>query len=251
MFGSEKINFRIISVLRLILPKSGRYVPKKEYHVLSLRLRGKAELLHCGNVSYIDRDDVTYIPAGYDYTINSHEEEEVMVIHFLLDKCTYDFDIHHSAHNDRLRLLFEQLLQCWHDKPIGAVYKNDSLFLSILETVEIQTHSTTDERESGIWRIVEYMKSRFSDSELSIEELAQRAGYCPSHFRRVFREVMGEAPRQYLTKLRVEYATELLKSGYYSVEEISDLCGFSNRKYFSTAYKQYTGVSPSKMRGNV
>ena len=91
------------------------------------------------------------------------------------------------------------------------------------------------------------MHIQLSDHELTIEKLASIAGYCPSYFRRIFKQVTGQSPQDYLIRIRLEHATSLLESGYYNVEQVSLLCGFDSTKYFSTAYKNASGVSPSKI----
>lgn len=52
------------------------------------------------------------------------------------------------------------------------------------------------------------------------------------------------SPLAYINKLKLNYALELLHSGYYTVSEVSDKCGFKNIYYFSTFIKKETGFSP-------
>jgi transcriptional regulator GlxA family with amidase domain len=56
---------------------------------------------------------------------------------------------------------------------------------------------------------------------------------------------MGVSPKEYLINIRVKHAIALLESGYYSVERVSELCGFTGSNYFSTSFKQVVGKSPS------
>ncbi len=249
MFDSERFDFRIISVLRVRMPRSSRFVAGRDYNVLSYRCAGCADIIHDGDSRRLEVGDITYVPSGYEYTINSPAEEDVIVVHFEINnRPPYAFEVHHASPEKRASYLFEQLLKNWYEKPIGAVYRCDSLFLSILEDIEIQTHDINSEREAGIRPIIEYMHRNFADETLSIEALADKAGYSPAYFRRIFREVSGMSPKQYLSRLRIDYATELLKCGYYRVEEVAAQCGFVCPKYFSTVYRTLTGRSPSTVR---
>ena len=46
--------------------------------------------------------------------------------------------------------------------------------------------------------------------------------------------------------LRIEYAKELIHSKYYTISQCAEMSGFSDAKYFSTVFKKYTGIPPSK-----
>ena len=79
--------------------------------------------------------------------------------------------------------------------------------------------------------------------ELSIDSLAKRANVSPAQYRRKFRQIYGESPKQYLDSLRFNYAKSLLETGYFSQKEIAFRCGFSDVVYFRTAFKRENGKS--------
>ncbi len=68
---------------------------------------------------------------------------------------------------------------------------------------------------------------------LSLDEVAQRAGYSRYHFLREFRAAYGETPRAYLTRRRIERAKDLLRSANLTVTEICHMVGFSSLGSFS------------------
>ena len=53
---------------------------------------------------------------------------------------------------------------------------------------------------------------------------------------------------EYINKLRMEKAITLMSSGNYSVNDISVMVGFNTPRYFSTAFKQYTGMTPTQFK---
>lgn len=53
---------------------------------------------------------------------------------------------------------------------------------------------------------------------------------------------------EYINKLRMEKAITLISSGQYSVNEIAAMVGFNTPRYFSTAFKQYTGLTPTQFK---
>ena len=55
----------------------------------------------------------------------------------------------------------------------------------------------------------------------------------------------GKSTTEFIRTYRLKYAAELIKNGYGNLTEISIETGFANQSYFSKAFKDYYGVSPS------
>lgn len=87
----------------------------------------------------------------------------------------------------------------------------------------------------------------FSSPE-GIGALADRLGVSPSHLSREFSRELGLSPVDYLQKLRLEKALELLGSTNLSISEIATACGFSCGNYFDKVFKRYMKISPRKFR---
>lgn len=87
---------------------------------------------------------------------------------------------------------------------------------------------------------------RHAFSPITIEEIAGHVGFSCSYLRQVFKHEYGMPPIRYLNTMRIEYAKELLASGFYTIEEIAIASGFSNVYYFSRVFKEYTGTTPGR-----
>ena len=83
---------------------------------------------------------------------------------------------------------------------------------------------------------------------LTLEQLAAEAGLSPQYFCRVFRQVTGRTPIDYLNYYRIECAAELLCATGDSVTEIALSCGFNDLSYFIRLFRQYKGVSAGQFR---
>jgi AraC-like DNA-binding protein len=77
---------------------------------------------------------------------------------------------------------------------------------------------------------------------------SRRHGVTLTHFRRLFKELTGLSPTQYVIQCRLARATNLLISTDMLVAEIADECGFFNQFYFSKLFKKYYFVSPQEYR---
>lgn len=83
---------------------------------------------------------------------------------------------------------------------------------------------------------------------LSIEEVADRIGLSPVQLSRRFRKTFGMNPSDFIRKLRLDKATELLNQTHLSIEEIAERCGYSSGFYFSRVFSQKMNMSPSHFR---
>jgi len=99
----------------------------------------------------------------------------------------------------------------------------------------------------GISRTIEYMHIHFKE-KISIEKLADASGMSTRSLRRHFKRVNGYSPKEYLIKLRINCACELLGATMMSIDEIAFNTGFNDSNYFSKEFRKITGTTPSKYR---
>ena len=69
-----------------------------------------------------------------------------------------------------------------------------------------------------------------------------------SLFRRIFRQVTGWSPGQYLLECRLRHAEKLLMTSHLRISEISNECGFEDEFHFSRIFKKHRAMSPSRLR---
>ncbi len=86
------------------------------------------------------------------------------------------------------------------------------------------------------------------DEALSLDSLAELAGYSRYHFCRAFRERTGYPPMEYFARLKIQRACELLETTAQSGREISEALGYATPFYFSAVFKRITGQSPTEYR---
>lgn len=80
---------------------------------------------------------------------------------------------------------------------------------------------------------------------LDLDNIADEAFFSKYHFIRLFRKAYGKTPHQYLTKVRIEKAIQLLKTGH-SVSEACYAVGFDSVGSFSSLFKRIVGVTPTE-----
>lgn len=86
------------------------------------------------------------------------------------------------------------------------------------------------------------------DQDLTLAVLGRKAGLSPFHLQRLFKAVIGETPRAYTSRLRVERAAFRLLIHDSSVLDIALECGFQNHETFIRAFRRRFGKSPRDYR---
>ena len=99
----------------------------------------------------------------------------------------------------------------------------------------------------SIRKAVEYIAAHFSEP-LSIQSLASVLQISPSHFSALFSKQMNVGFREYLTRLRVEEAKNLLTATEYPISQIAVFVGYADQSSFTKAFKRITGVTPYQLR---
>jgi AraC family transcriptional regulator len=89
---------------------------------------------------------------------------------------------------------------------------------------------------------------RALDGDVSLEALARRAGWSRFHLHRAFRRVVGETPKQYTQRVRLERAAARLVVSNDSVLRVALAAGFASHEVFARAFRRRFGCSPAKYR---
>jgi AraC-like DNA-binding protein len=95
-------------------------------------------------------------------------------------------------------------------------------------------------------QVLEHVLAHLSDSGYGVEQIAADLGITRIHVNRKLKTETGYSPSTVFKTIRMTQAKRLLLEGRYPVAEIATRCGFSTASYFSTAFKDFFGQSPSE-----
>lgn len=98
-----------------------------------------------------------------------------------------------------------------------------------------------------IRQVVQHLEDHYME-RLSLPQLSRHFGISPSHLSRLFKQETGCNFLQYLTRVRLQIARQLLTNTAASVHEVSRLVGFQSHSYFCTVFKRQFGMSPTEYR---
>ncbi len=104
------------------------------------------------------------------------------------------------------------------------------------------------DRATSISQAKTYINSHFSNSNLSLNEVAAQVNFSPNHFSAVFTSETGENFRDYLVRTRMEQAKKILRTTNLKVAEVAVRCGYNDPHYFSIIFRKNTGLPPQQFR---
>ncbi|WP_159881927.1 helix-turn-helix domain-containing protein [Paenibacillus puerhi] len=98
-----------------------------------------------------------------------------------------------------------------------------------------------------IEQIENYVKEHVSE-DITLKEVANRFSYSPNHLGYLFRENSGESFNDYVVKIRMQMAMNMLKNPQYKIYEVSEQVGYKSLAYFSRMFREHVGMSPGEFR---
>ncbi len=109
--------------------------------------------------------------------------------------------------------------------------------------------STIDARKDAgrLLPVLTHVQTHLND-DLSLEVLAGLASLSASHFHRLFHHIIGETPKQYTQRLRLEQAAYQLKLLNTSILDIAINTGYHSHETFSRAFRRQFGITPKMYR---
>lgn len=125
----------------------------------------------------------------------------------------------------------------------------ESLFNYLLSDWQVRLNSG-QAQEISLQEIVALLK-KSRQEKINLKEIAGEIGMSERSFRNAVHRVCGMSPKDYITKMEMEAAMDLLQTTHKTIAEISTLLNYDNPFYFSRAFKKYYGISPSEARTNV
>lgn len=234
----------------------GMYAGVKNKYVMVINLKGKCEYETNGQTIKLLPGDVCIFPPN---NVRSSKTDEISPWHFISVSFTLKYlDGSDCYMGDLLPMVtrnvhrqvidnFKKISDVWNNKP--TAYKTicrtvvQDILCQIIQINEAVIHNPNH------YAKIEIVKKYISDNytkAISVDELAALVGLSQSHFRKIFREIVGMSATQYAIYLRINKAKDLLLSGSANVSEAAFQSGFKDVFYFSSLFKKITGENPSK-----
>ncbi len=130
--------------------------------------------------------------------------------------------------------------ECWTIYDLKKELKKRlELFLSVMYDAEYNT--------SMMQQILVFIEENVTEN-IDLISVANQFERTPGYISSLFKKSNKKGFNQYLTERRIEIARKLLKESKLSIQEIGEMCGYPNSKYFSVVFRKCMGEPPSDYR---
>ena len=126
------------------------------------------------------------------------------------------------------------ILRKWFTEKIGNACRN-------------MLSKQSERADSQIEAALSYMKENYTNN-ISLDDVSRTINISPYYFSKLFKEETGEGFVEYLTRLRIEKAKELLSETDMPMKEICQEVGYPDPNYFSRIFKKNYGVTPTEYK---
>ena len=233
---------------------------RKDYQLLYIAsgkghffIHGEEKTVSAGNI-------IIYLPdQPQEYVYYRADQTDVYWVHFTGNEVEeilkyYNINLKNNilyiGTSPDYQWLFGQMIQelqlCRprYDELISLQLRN--IFVLISRAImSAKKFSSTSEKEVAF--AMHYFRKNYN-TEISIEEYSESRGLSNCWFIQCFKEITGSSPLQYILKLRISNAQNLLENTDYTITEIANMVGYTNSLYFSRLFHKYIGMSPKEYR---
>lgn len=159
---------------------------------------------------------------------------------------------------DKLKPLFLQMIsECQEAKPffmesVALTLQHILITVARSSAKAFETYQTPEaSADSGVpyefTKAVAYFNEHYAEN-ISIRQYAHELHMSVCWFIKMFKKFASTTPMQYILKIRIQKAKELLENPGFSIAEVAANVGYNDPMYFSRIFKQITGMSPLAYR---
>lgn len=181
--------------------------------------------------------------------ISLSRQPQTIYISFLNNRDLFDpsLRIEFFGHDHLVGAWFSALFEIWNLRPSHY----ERICQGLLHALTARLSGTPEPAAPEQWlqQARFLLDNRFMTIR-SIEEVAEECGVSRNHFAVGFKRAFGQSPLEYLTRRRLNYAANLLRSPYREIKQIARQCGFTDANYFARIFKKRFGCTPSDFKWN-
>ncbi|SDO37682.1 Helix-turn-helix domain-containing protein [Paenibacillus sp. yr247] len=187
---------------------------------------------------------------------------ELKDLHQLFVDKRYHLIMMHEMYLDVLTLLMAELGELSGSRfhyveytNLKALGRHDKLYEQVQATLIDMMENIRGMRNWGTHKTIrnalDNIHQSYMNETLSLRDIALSVGMSPNYFSKCFSEEVGISYSQYINRLRMEKALDLLNDPLFKVYEVAHAIGFSDYTHFAKVFKKKYEFSPTEYRANM
>lgn len=172
---------------------------------------------------------------------------DMEIDHAWLDDTAQELDLFPRARMYRGGLAYSLGLQLYR----ALAQSTPGIEDAAIELLSLFFSGVFDRRPPAWFQRALGLANSIDEQRLSLVSLARETGVHPVHVARSFRRFLRCTFGDYVIKLRIRRALELLPVPEHTIADIAYLCGFADHAHLSRTFKKCTGITPSAYRRNI
>ena len=134
-------------------------------------------------------------------------------------------------------------------KVFASVEDTKQYLKKLLETaIALREKALPGKYDTVLKQAQEYIEEHYHQSDISLNTVAASVNLSPNHFSAIFSQELGETFIEYLTRVRMEKAKELLRTTSKKSTEIAYEVGYKDAHYFGSLFKKTQNCTPKEYR---
>lgn len=245
-------NFLITKIENVVLfrkqKKAEQYLSTLNFNELVFDFSGEYTVYFGDCVLKVLPNTIRFFPIGSvsKYEIERTTLGECIDVFFETDRpisnTAFALDVSEKEH---IGALFKRLFSIWVSKDDGYYFESLSLLYKIFAEIQKRNYLPSD-RYLKIKPAIDEINKDFLNKALSSNYLASLCNISESCLTRAFKKKYGLPIKKYIIQKKINYACELLILNRYSINQIAEMCNFSDVYFFSRQFKSQIGITPSE-----
>jgi len=260
------------------------FLENQHYEAISIGIQKVEQLRHLKNAIidatlaayqfFISGRKGIFVSSAYDlHLLDNHLKKLDKAIELrdiaLIEESYECIEKHFSLHSLNIRHAFKVystvmfLLFKYSDEELDTAidgyeqlacnFENVHTMLEALKELSVRQCETSSNKSPDkiehtiIKQVLEYVNHNFYKA-ITVQSLAEKFFISPNYISTLFKREVGVNFKDYLSKLRIDYACSQLINHEYSIQQVAEKSGYSDYFYFCRIFKSMTGYTPSKYR---
>ncbi len=264
--STEQIgNIRIVQIGETCLDKGASIEEHIQVcHEITLVVSGKGELVADRERNECHAGDIQIVSKGIKHCIVSDNDSRLRYIHFAFDFNEYSSRVLQEFYGQCKNVLLQDdgnisrilnmLVNEYASSADFTDIMKESLVKAALVLIWRRVNSKTSAYRpiisdkpigSTVYNIIKYIDNNINE-KLTVSRIAKKFSYSDEYISRLFKKKTGVSVKKYISATKMKYAQSLLAEKKCSLNEITELMGYSSLQAFCKAFKKYTGYTPGQ-----